>query len=834
MHESLPTAGTDLRVRRGKPPRIPFAIAAVLLAAVLVGAIWAPYGFSMSGLIEEWDMRYLYASGRMGWTAFPGQPMGDLFAARPLTPVPFVLAHVLAPHSFVGFHVLLIAACALKVFAGTAIGWWLFRNRILALCLGALVLVFPADTQQIALRNIHINLAIALMLAGCWLSLHALYAPRFRQRSVLVSLGALAALAGSAIYEPVLPLYVLTPLLIFARLGIGRAWRLARRRPAIVVAWSCGAITSGLYLFYAIAVRQSAYQVTLSGGKSGGILKSILAQAGELVDTAGYRVFFDSWRASWLIATEDMTSVGYFVVAFLLVSALLLVADRRSVRVPTSLARLLRTTAAGLVVLCAGYLPVLASASHVAISQRTFLSVAPGSAIVVVAVVALVALASRAATILICTGLVCLGLVMQVFQHDVYTRATVDVAEPYLERVAQSSDSTKRIHLVIDESGVGGNLGGVYVSKLKYGVPLLRSAFEDEYFLCRPRPLHAPMPSSTCRLEHDTWVVGSAEGAVERFPASQVDVITMHRPEPVPQRFSLFRPARASSERYECVADSMWGFNRFCPGEGWSDGETSRAGLRRLSVFHAVASSPSLFIDLKPIEVPYLLRIALAYPVPKAIAGRWQVEINGSPLALRPATATLYEAEVPRALLLSGANLLSMRNAYASADQPSLAVRRVILAPAADLKKVDVVSDIEFRPGVRYTIHDETMVAALVSGFSVPEPNGIWTDGSVARLRLHAPSASRGSALEIAAVPFLNQEHTSMRVEAWIGESRVAAFAFEPPASQTRMRIPLPDGRDERTPTDIRLLIKEPASPAQVGAGDRFLGLFLQEATVVE
>ena len=50
------------------------------------------------------------------------------------------------------------------------------------------------------------------------------------------------------------------------------------------------------------------------------------------------------------------------------------------------------------------------------------------------------------------------------------------------------------------------------------------------------------------------------------------------------------------------------------------------------------------------------------------------------------------------------------------------------------------------------------------------------------------------------------------------------------------MRIPLPEAsiRDGKL-IEIELLIKEdPANPPAVGAGNRFLGLFAQEARIVE
>jgi len=271
MSEPEKTAAFSMGATRIRWPRIPFVLAVALCAVTLVGAIWAPYGFSMGGLLEEWDMRYLLNTGRIGWSAFPGQPMSDLFAARPLTPVPFALANFLDPTSFSGFHVLLIVACLAKVIAGASIGWWLFRDRNIALVIGALTLVVPADTQQIALRNVHINIAVTLLLVACLLCLRSLYKGTLGQRTACMAAAVALGLIGCGIYEPVFPLYVLPPLLIFARLGFVRAWHLIRKQRSVVFVWLAGAATSGLYLFHAIAIRKTGYQVELAGGKTGGI-----------------------------------------------------------------------------------------------------------------------------------------------------------------------------------------------------------------------------------------------------------------------------------------------------------------------------------------------------------------------------------------------------------------------------------------------------------------------------------------------------------------------------------------------------------------------------------
>ncbi len=817
--------------------------AAAALAAALVGAIWAPYGFSMGGLIEEWDMRFLFESGRMGWTAFPGQVMSDLFGARPLTPAPFVLAHLLDPGSFLGFHVLLIVACAAKVVIGTGIGWWLFRNRTIALSVGALALVFPADTQQIALRNIHINLAVALMLAAALLALRSLYALDSRSRRTSIVAALLAGVIGCGIYEPVFPLYSLVPLLLFARLGVGRTWRLLERRRFVGLAWLAGVSTSAAYLFFVLVIQKSAYQSLLAGGQSGGIMKSVMGNAAALWDTAAYRVFYDGWRMAWEVASLKFAHWAYLPGVLVLIFLLLLAAGAGKRR-RQSPALIFRTFVAGVLALVAGYAPVLVSISHLTITQRTFLGSAPGAAIVAGAVLAVFGLASRNVMTLVSALAISLGLGVQLYQHDAYMRAYADIVAPYLEDIAKRSDPTKQVHLVMDESGVGGYLSGAYASKLMFGVPFLRSAYGDTYVLCKQQPLTVLMPFSNCHLEGDRWIVESTGGESQSFAASAVDVIQKPsflpdhlRPDqssPGSAPYSPFVPGRSPSEKYECSADSMWGFSRFCAGEGWSDGVPYRMKKRRFSAFHAIAPAQTLLIQLAPVEANYLLRIVLAHPVPRAIENTWQLEINGSPVELRARTATFYEAQIRRSLLKSGENVLRFRKAFDEVSKAGLVIRQVSLAPegATTISKYPAQAMLE--PGVRYKSTDEKFSSALASGFSLPEPSGTWTDGKRAILVIATIVPNGRAALELSVVPFLNETRPSMLVEAQTDGKEAARFSFDLPNQPRKLRIPLPESSvREGKLIEIQLLIKDPANPA-VGAVDSFLGLFVQEAKIVD
>src|SRR5579871_4504784 len=89
-----------------------FRLATSILVAVLcVVVIWYPFGFSLGGMIEEWGFIRLFQRLPDAWNAFPGRPMAAGQSARPFQPTVFYVAYLIDPHSFFGFHLLLIASC---------------------------------------------------------------------------------------------------------------------------------------------------------------------------------------------------------------------------------------------------------------------------------------------------------------------------------------------------------------------------------------------------------------------------------------------------------------------------------------------------------------------------------------------------------------------------------------------------------------------------------------------------------------------------------------------------------------------------------------------------
>jgi hypothetical protein len=233
-----------------------------------------------------------------------------------------------------------------------------------------------------------------------------------------------------------------------------------------------------------LVILRSSCQAGLVADGGGGFLESLIQHLPAIIDTAAYRIFIESWESSWAILTVQAEHSWLFPALFGIVLVALVLTGARSMRKPLRPLVLFRILLAGLLAILAGYAPILASIHHLAVTQRTFLGTAIGSAIVSCVALSFVARISRPLMILAATCMISLGLGAQMFQRT-YMRAYVDVLAPYLKEVSSRSDPAKRVHLVMDRSGLGGFLGGIYFTKLKYGVPLIRKAYGDRTTFAR-------------------------------------------------------------------------------------------------------------------------------------------------------------------------------------------------------------------------------------------------------------------------------------------------------------------------------------------------------------
>lgn len=667
-----------------------FLVWGVAPAVLIIMILWCQFGFSMGATLEEWDFLWLIDHHPTFWTSFPGNLMSETFAARPLQVLPFRIARAISSNSFAGFNLLLMAACFVRVIAGVWIGFFLFRSRAYAAAAGLLFLTFPADTQQLAFRTINVSCAVALMSAGVALVLNAITARRSGNRRSLAALSVVLCVVATFIYEPVLTLYSLPLLFIWAKYGARNTAILLKHRKRFALAWCIAPVINAAYLYYAMEIYGSSYQTNAAAG---GMLKAILASAPYLVNSLAYRVFFDAWTSSWWIVTTQIAHYKFIAASCIVLAALMLFLSWRERQNP-SVRLQIRIIASGLIALVAGYVPYMVASTHMEITQRTFMSVAPGASIVLIG---LIALASQRQVIIgaaISCAFILVSMVAQLYQFDRYARDYTGISLPYMSFVADRVDQTKTVHLVMDSSGFGGHLTGMYTSKISTGIPARLGDVKGTYFLCADQQSSPYIALYTCALKDGTWIVSMNGKAAAKYPATLVQAISVDKSLDLAYRSrsmvwrdqGSFVPAKSmfvtdDPQVYSCVADSMWGWSGFCRGNGWSDGIFNHPHLVHQNFFGAVAPTTSLIFNLQPESSPYTLALTMLGGIDGAIVPAMKIAINGVPVAYRATSALAVEASVPSSALKSGQNEITFENVLPAGRDLGLLLTRVDLKP---------------------------------------------------------------------------------------------------------------------------------------------------------
>lgn len=675
--------------------------AAVLLCIL---AIWLPFGFSMGGIIEEWDIFFYLDKFGLTWNAFLGHSVfSNMFLARPLFILPFYLARLIDAHSFIGLHIVLIISCIIKIIAGVSIGRFLLRNNLYAIAFGILVLVFPADTQQIATRISHINLSVALMFSGIATSLWAVLTKDPKKRWTYLLLSVFCSCTSVLIYEATFPLYASMPLLIFARYGLKKYLLLVRKKLYLWLLWLLAPIANGLYLFWSIKIQKSAYQFGLAGGNNtnGSIIKAIYHNLFYIPYSGIYRAFYDAWISAWIILTEKVAHYPYIIVMAIFLMGLLFLAAQGAKYKKISLQILFRLLFIGMIIFILGYLSTICcGASHSSITQRTFLTSALGAAIVLVSIIVLIFYRFPVKFAII--GLypaMLLGLVVQLYQHDQWARFYNDVIGPYISKITYLANTKKSVHLVYDRSGFGPYLYGISQSKITFGVDIFTKKPDDTYILCKAYPTNDNSQCSDYRLHGDKIEVVRYGQPAQQYLKNSVDIIVadkdfidnFHQTNSWWGMHGWFKTTNSifiqtdNLDHYTCEADSMWGYSKFCRGEGWSKGYFyHNTFFRHQIAFFAIAPNTSLIFSLQPQNYNHYILQVHFYPyneISTATINNLHLSINGYPLQTTRPSETTLKAVVSTTLLHKGQNEIEFANTLPQGQTLGISVSRVDLSP---------------------------------------------------------------------------------------------------------------------------------------------------------
>lgn len=359
----------------------------VLPLGVLLLALWlfqTKLGASLGGLIEEWDILGLFTEhGPMFW--INDKSVLAAHKMRPLTVFPHSLAFHLDPNSFFYWHILLGLSLLLKGIAAALLSWKIFKNRFLTVMGGLLFVLYPADTMQLAFRSIHINWAVALSVFGLTLFAYGLDEVQKAKSVIFKISGVISFITAGLMYEaayslcffPLLYAYFTTPTQSFKKDLKSAIWKTKLWFGTIATA-------VGYFVFYS---AQNSYQSSVIGSPKYAI-GNIIDRVNLLFKIGMSRAIFGGWIDAFKTIVFNYQSVLLAVGLFALFAGLgvWLFAKLDSkfedvTRIRTRSLFLLSFAMAGF-----GYAPYLASTSHIAISQRTYLFAAFGASLFFVVV----------------------------------------------------------------------------------------------------------------------------------------------------------------------------------------------------------------------------------------------------------------------------------------------------------------------------------------------------------------------------------------------------------------------------------------------------------------
>src|SRR5580765_2192891 len=417
------------------------------ISAVCIAAIWLPFGFAMTGLIEEWHE--LSMQTFQGPLFFVDIRQATLEALRPLGHFPFGLAFVLGPDSFVSWHVMLMLALALKGCAASELVYKAARSLPIAAIAGVLFVLYPADTMQYPFRALHINWSLALgLLASC---VYLAAWDRREPRGLWATAAAALLLAATLTYEVALTCLAVPFLILVARDGLAGFARGLRERPGQVAIWCLVAVLYGAYAMW-MSQATLTYEAKLLNG--GGLFAGFTASFPKLISLALPRALFGGWFDAFGMAAEEYQSYIYLGVAASALGGLLYLICRKRQETASSTAGMVRLACMGVAAAALGYAPYLLSPAHVEVSQRTYLFASFGAVVFWSAVLIGIRYVAKHLFGPAVAAFILLGLGAQLVQFNHYVRIAQE-QKRVLRGIVENFDerSEGKTLIVIDASG---------------------------------------------------------------------------------------------------------------------------------------------------------------------------------------------------------------------------------------------------------------------------------------------------------------------------------------------------------------------------------------------
>lgn len=689
---------------------------AIAYTTCLVMIIYGPVGWSMMGLIEEWDIFQLF--NKLGVFYAITDASNPIFAQRirPLIVLPYAIGYHFGSNAFVALHVLQGTSLVLKGVAAAVMINWLSANRLIALLCGLIFVVYPADTMQMTLRAVHINCALALSVCGV-----ALFMDATRRKVRLIGwlqsiFAAMLFLTGNLIYEIGLFLAPLPLLLWWARYGWSAGLVSLKAHIGLVVIWGLAIFLAAAYILI-VSASGPSYETEVVGDHHN-VARNVLARIPLLFRISLYRLFAHGWYDGFRMLLAHLRFWPWLIGASVLVASLFLIFKVPSREPPEEL-RATRIILGGIIVAVLGYLPYLTSLAHVGTSQRTYLYAALGATISIAGL--MVSLARTSPDLGAIPGAFCLlcGLGSQWEQMIHYTflshRQRMILAG-VLEAAPNAALPTSKRLLIVDRSGATNNawmLRGWELGKA------LTWFYGSEVF-----PLVCTVPPAGPLLNtFQTTASGQPEKCVEtasgwdfagppsqpiHFAKSDLQLLTIEpdgrvtvAPSNVTQpssstaarwqkmlgcwpaiacRVELPDPTRAT---FQADFGKYWGLDDAPWGAGWRDEEWNLPSRNPRSWSWIISPTANLWFQIKPQDGRYILEVRVYSAISQTAQDSLSVSLNGRDLQAHWSDGQTLMARFDSSILTPGPNELRLSATQDSQTGLSVAIDQVSIRPVA-------------------------------------------------------------------------------------------------------------------------------------------------------
>jgi len=671
----------------------------------------------MGPVLEEWGVLGLYTVH--GPFVFAGaDSLMPSHQMRPIMTALWGLGYMVDPNSWWFWHLELAALLLVKGASMSAIAVYLTNSRRWAVIAGLLLIVWPADTLQMAFRASPITLSVAATVASAALMVAALTTVATGRRIAFAILGSFCLLLGAWSYELALAFWPLPFLLLWAREGLKETIHKTRRGWQAVVIWGAMAAICAGYIVWTLLSTKVLYQTWLAS-QGQGMAAMLVNHLPALLTVGALRALVTSWAEAVRIVVQDFDSHWYFLLVSAVICSFLAISQRAMV----SRATLWKMTLLGFCCVLVGYAPYILL--HYNTSDRTFMFAAFGATLVFLALLVALDKASPAAATGLAVVLLTFGTGQQIWQFREYA-SLYDRQRAILGAIVEQVPAVPvgKSLVILDESQqlldtymladlVPSALTYIY-GKSAYGVPVqvcfpqsglwaVRDAAlrqgtcektaEGDWFFrpASPAPLNPGEPKlADILIPRDEAVVvrigPDGKGAIK--PALLVqDAVASARyhgllqPDTWPLRI-FDRPPGAS---YRWDFGRRWTMQDVLRGSGWGSTHWDYKLWRSVSGIWMNKSRSQLVFELgEPARVEYLLTAKLL-DVDENARRSLKATVNGVEAPLQWITPLRFRALVPKTALKKGGNLLEFQTAPTEHPQGlSLHFDWIDMSPDAD------------------------------------------------------------------------------------------------------------------------------------------------------